>query len=96
MISVRSPRRTDELMDKKENAGRILALITSTAMHALEKTSKEREGYLVMRRKDYFNDAISTGASDDVAQEWVQLMDKMVRDLIGLIERSGGGAGGEA
>ncbi len=84
------------MTDNKETADRILALVNNAAMLALEKTSKEREEFLVMQRKKFIDEAINTGLSEDKAQEWATIIDKLVRNLIGLIESSGGGAGGEA
>ncbi len=84
------------MTDNKETAERILALVSYTAILALEKSGKEREEFLVMQRKEFIDEAINTGLSEDKAQEWAEIMDKLVQNLIGLIERSGGGAGGEA
>ena len=84
------------MTDNKETAERILALVNYTAMLALEKTGKEREEFFVMQRQEFIDEAINTGLSEDTAQEWAETMDKMVQNMIGLIEGSGGGAGGEA
>ncbi len=84
------------MTDNKETADRILALVNNTAMLALEETGEEREELLVMRRKEFIASSINAGFSEDQAQEWAAIIDKLVRNLIGLIERSGGGAGGEA
>ena len=85
-----------EKTNKAELTRRLLALVGETAMLALKSPEAEREAFLVMRRQDYIDDAMRFGVTEEEAEDWADMMDEWVRDLIGLVERTGGTDGGEA
>lgn len=86
----------NEKMDKADMLKRIMALVDNTAMLALEEPEAEREAFLVMRRQHYFDDATRADCTEEEAEDFAERMDGWVRDVIGLIERTGGAKGGEA
>ncbi len=72
-----------------ELSERLMSLIQTTAMLALEKDPLEREAYLSTKQAEYLTDALSTGAKEAVAREMAEKMDEFVRAMIGIIERGG-------
>ena len=85
-----------EKTNKAEITERLLALVGETAMLALKSPETEREAFLVMRRQNYIDDATQFGITEEEAEDWADRMDEWVRDLIGLVERTGGADGGKA
>ena len=85
-----------EKTNKAEMTERILALVNNTVTLALEEPEDKREAFLVIRRQHYIDDVMRVGCTEDEANEWAEKLDEWVRDLIGLIERTGGAGDGKA
>ena len=85
-----------EKTNKAEMTERVLALVNNTVTLALEEPEDKREAFLVIRRQHYSDDVMRVGCTEDEANEWAEKLDRWVRDLIGLIERTGGADGGKA
>ena len=75
---------------------RIMSLVNTTVMLALEKHGEDRERNLEDKRQQYFDDARSVGSADAEAKEWSERMDEWVQALMNIIERGGSAEGGEA
>lgn len=86
----------NEKTNKAEMTERVLALVNNTVTLALEEPEDKREAFLVIRRQHYIDDVMRVGGTEDEANEWAEKLDRWVRDLIGLIERTGGADGGKA
>jgi hypothetical protein len=85
-----------EKTNEAEMTERVLALVNNTVTLALEEPEDKREAFLVTRRQHYIDDVMRVGGTEDEANEWAEKLDRWVRDLIGLIERTGGADGGKA
>jgi len=85
-----------EKTNEAEMTERVLALVNNTVTLALEEPEDKREAFLVIRRQLYIDDVMRVGCTEDEANEWAEKLDEWVRDLIGLIERTGGAGGGKA
>jgi hypothetical protein len=83
-------------MDSEERAERLLAQLQQWAMEAVEKPRGEREVFVEEVARRYYEDAIGNGLSVSQAEAWRDSVGDWLRDLVEVIETSGGAAGGHA
>ncbi len=84
------------MVEKNDDTERLLGLVNEIAMVALGLPEDQREHYLLNQREGHLENAISLGTPPEKAKELAAQMDEWTRAAIGIIERSGGGAGGSA
>lgn len=56
----------------------------------------EREARYKIYHDAYYQEGVSVGRSPEAAKDFADRMDEWIKALVGLIENSGGGAGGRA
>lgn len=74
----------------------MMGLVNKTAMEVLALPPLEREPLLQRLRAENERGALSLGNPPAIAKEMADGLDGFVRDMIRLIESTGGGAGGQA
>jgi len=81
-------------MNRKDQQHRIMGLLRDIASKAAEMSEVERDSYLQSEKRELYNDAIKTGMTPKSATDVAERMDEWARALIGMIQTSGGAAGG--
>jgi hypothetical protein len=82
-------------MNSDERAERLLAQLQQWAMEAVERPRREREEFVQEVGRRYYEDAVKNGLSASQAEAWRESVSEWLRDLIHVIETSGGAGGGQ-
>jgi TRAP-type C4-dicarboxylate transport system substrate-binding protein len=73
-------------MSEEPLANRLLTLIKTTALEAVNKTGQEREDYLEANKAEYRAYAQEAqGVTDAQADDWARQMDAWVREMIEIV-----------
>jgi hypothetical protein len=84
------PTLSEMSQEHKERLARLMGLVQKTAILAISMPEAEREAYLQRRAMEYESDALSIGASHDLAKGWSANMDAWVRSTVGIVRDPGG------
>ena len=76
--------------EHKERLARLMGLVQKTTILAMSMPEAEREAYLQRRAIEYESDALSVGASPDLARGWSANMDSWVRSTVAIVRDPGG------
>src|SRR5262249_5237849 len=92
--TIRAPTLKDADMSEispehKERLARLMGLVQKTAVLAISMPDAEREAYLQRRAIEYESDALSAGASPDLAKGWSANMDAWVRSTVAIVRDPG-------
>jgi hypothetical protein len=82
--------------DSDQRAERLLGQLHQWAMEAVELPRGQRAGFISEVSQQYHDDALKNGLTTAQAEAWRRNIDEWLSSLIGVIETSGGAAGGNA
>ena len=81
-------------MNSDERAERLLGQLHQWAMEVVEYPREEREALISEIASRYYEDAVKNGLSASQATAWRDSVQEWLHQLVGVIETSGGAAGG--
>ena len=81
-------------MSSEERAERLLSQLQQWAMEAVERPRDEREHFIAEVAGRYYEDAVKNGRSVSQASAWRDSVGEWLRELVDVIETSGGATGG--
>jgi hypothetical protein len=81
-------------VSSEERAERLLRQLQQWAMEAVERPRDEREHFIAEVAGRYYEDAVKNGLSASQASAWRDSVGEWLRQLVDVIETSGGATGG--
>ena len=81
-------------MNSEERAQRLLAQLQQWAIEAVECPRDQREDFIAEVAARYYEDAVENGLSASQACAWRDSVSEWLRQLVNVIETSGGASGG--
>ena len=83
-------------MSGDERAERLLSQLHEWAMQAMELPRGERETFILGVADRHYEDALQKGLTAQQAEAWRANVGTWLRELVDVIETSGGGSAGHA
>ena len=83
-------------MSGEDRAERLLSQLHEWAMQAIELPRTERESFILGVADRHYEDALTKGLTKQQAEAWRANVGTWLRELVDVIETSGGGSPGHA
>ena len=83
-------------MNAHERAEQLLGQLQQWAMQTVELPRGSRDAFIADVAQQYYDDAVENGLDATQADAWRDSVDEWLRELVNVIETSGGAGGGHA
>jgi hypothetical protein len=83
-------------MNPSQRAEQLLGQLQQWAMQTVELPREARDAFIADVAQQYYDDAVKNGLDATQADAWRESVNEWLRELVNVIETSGGAGGGRA